>query len=97
MYFELFQTIVPSLTNTVISEIVLILGILLVLFIVFRVGKFLIGLLMNSILGIISIFVLDAVFGLGIPIKLLTIVASALFGLPAVAIMAVLRLFGVQL
>lgn len=77
------------------SGIVLLIAILLVLFIIFKLGKSLIGLLTNSILGLISIFVINALFGIGIPISWLTIIATALFGLPAVAIMVVLRLLGI--
>lgn len=86
-----------AFSGSVISEILLVLAILVVLFVIFRLGKFLLGILANSILGLISIFVINAIFGIGIPINLLTVVATALFGLPAVFIMVILRLLGFAL
>ncbi|MDE1828023.1 MAG: pro-sigmaK processing inhibitor BofA family protein [Candidatus Micrarchaeota archaeon] len=77
------------------SEIVLVVAIFLVLYIIFKLGKSIFGLLTNSILGLISIFALNSLFGIGIPISWLTIIATALFGLPAVAVMVILRLFGI--
>ncbi|MDE1850848.1 MAG: pro-sigmaK processing inhibitor BofA family protein [Candidatus Micrarchaeota archaeon] len=87
--------VILGILGSAASEIVLLVAILLVIFIIFKSGRFIIGLLTNSILGLISIFAVDALFGIGIPINWLTIIATALFGLPAVAIMVILRLLGI--
>ncbi|MEM0150134.1 MAG: pro-sigmaK processing inhibitor BofA family protein [Candidatus Micrarchaeaceae archaeon] len=80
------------------SEIILIIVIALVLFIIFKIGKLLLrvifGIIANSVLGVIAIFALDYLFALGIPLELPEIAASAIFGLPAVGTMVILRLFG---
>lgn len=95
MIFTLFALALPSLGGSIASEAILVLAILAVLFLIFRMGKFILGVIINSILGLIAIFALDAIFSIGIPINVLTIVATALFGLPAVAIMVLFRLGGV--
>lgn len=83
------------------GELTLIALIAVVLFFVFIVGKtilkFIIGIVLNSILGIVSLYILDFVFNMGIPIKLYTIAAATVFGLPAVGTFVILRLFGIPL
>lgn len=58
-----------------------------------RALKFVWGLLANTILGLIAIFFLN-MLGFVIPINLITILVSALFGLLGVAVLALLALFG---
>jgi len=84
-----------GILGSAISEIVLVVAIFLVLFIIFKLGRSIFGLLTNSVLGLISIFVINTVFGIGIPISWVTIIATALFGLPAVAVMVLLKLLGI--
>lgn len=84
-------------TNTILSEILLIVGIFLVLYIIFKLGKFIIGLLVNTILGFIAIFIINAVFNIGIPWDWIVIVITAIFGLPGVAVVVVLKLIGITL
>jgi hypothetical protein len=79
------------------SSIVVIIAILLVLYILFRGGGFILGLIVNSILGLIVIFLVNAVFGLGIVFDLLTWIVVALFGLPAVLIIIILKLLGISI
>ena len=94
MFFPLFQV-----AGSVLSEIILIVLIGAVLFFVFKIGKFIFkvigGLLANSILGLISILVLNSVFGLGLVLSLLGWIIVAVFGLPAVFIIVILHLFGI--
>ncbi|MDE1865576.1 MAG: pro-sigmaK processing inhibitor BofA family protein [Candidatus Micrarchaeota archaeon] len=71
--------------------------IFLVIYIIFALGKLLFGLLINLVLGFISIFALNALFGLGIAFSLLTIVLIAIFGLPAVAVIVALKLLGITI
>ncbi|HUB92770.1 MAG TPA: pro-sigmaK processing inhibitor BofA family protein [Candidatus Saccharimonadales bacterium] len=78
-------------------EILIVLAILAVVFIIFFLGRFIIGMLVNSILGLLSIWILDSLFNLGIAISAPVIIVTALFGLPAVLVIVILRLFGVSI
>ncbi|MGI0100235.1 MAG: pro-sigmaK processing inhibitor BofA family protein [Candidatus Micrarchaeaceae archaeon] len=86
-------------TNTLLGEIVLIALIAVVLFIIFKIGKtilkLILGIIINSVLGLAAIFILNYFFGLGIPVKLYTLIPTALFGLPAVGTFVILRFFGI--
>jgi len=79
------------------SGVVIILAILLVLYIIIRGGGFILGLIVNSVLGLIAIVVVNAIFGLGIVFNLLTWIIVALFGLPAVLIIILLKLIGIPI
>jgi hypothetical protein len=79
------------------SEILIIAAILLVLFIILRLGKVLIGLILNSILGLIAIYLVNAIFNLGIIYNLLTIIVVAITGLPGVALIIILKLIGISI
>ena len=79
------------------SEIVVIAAILIVLYIILKLGKILIGLILNSILGLIAIYLVNAIFSLGIVYNLLTIIVVAIFGLPAVAVIIILKLIGISI
>lgn len=58
-------------------------------------GGLLYSLLLNTIVGFIVIFLVNAIFGLGIRYDLLVLIFVAIFGLLAVAILIILNLFGV--
>jgi hypothetical protein len=81
------------------SEIILIILIAVVLFLIFKIGKFIFrvigGLLMNSILGLVSLFILNSVFGLGLNLSLLEWIVVAILGLPAVFVIVILHLLGI--
>ncbi len=89
------------ISSTFLGEIVLIALIAVVLFIIFKLGKsilkLLFGIIANSVLGLIAIFVLDYFLNLGVPIGLATMVPTAIFGLPAVGTLVILRFFGIPL
>ncbi len=59
-------------------------------------GGLLYALLVNTIVGFIVIFLVNAVFGLGIKYDLLVLVFVAVFGLLAVAVLIILNLLGVN-
>ncbi|MCW6159537.1 MAG: hypothetical protein LVQ95_00400 [Candidatus Micrarchaeales archaeon] len=86
------------LAGGIISEIIAFALIFLVVFLVFKLGGALLhiiaGLLINSVLGLISIWLLNMWFALGITFSLLVIVGVAIFGLPAVVVIVILRLLG---
>ena len=86
-----------NLIGSATSEIVIIVAIIVVILLIFKLGKFVFGLLTNSVLGLIAYFALNYIFNLGIPINLPIIIVTAIFGLPAVAIIVILRLLGIPL
>lgn len=73
--------------------ILLIIGLTLALFI-YLFWSVVKRLLVNSIVGIILIILLNLVFTVSIPLNVFTIIAVALFGLPAVGTMLILHLGG---
>ena len=81
----------------IVSAILLIVGIAIVIYIVFKLGKFILGLVVNVILGFIAIVLLNTIFGLGIPWNWVVIVITALLGLPGVLLIVILKLLGVML
>ena len=50
---------------------------------------------MNSILGLVSLFILNSVFGLGLSLSLLEWIVVAILGLPAVFVIVILHLLGI--
>ena len=75
-------------------------ALLLILFILAFVlpltGSLIYSLLINTVIGFILIFVVNAVFGLGIEYDLLVLVFVAIFGVFAVCILIILNLLGVN-
>ncbi len=59
-------------------------------------GGWLYALLVNTIVGFIVIFLVNAIFGLGIKYDLLVLIFVAVFGLLAVAVLIILNLLGVN-
>ncbi len=87
--------------STLLSEIFIGVLAIALIYIIFKIGKSLLRLLLsiiaNSILGFIAILALDYVFGFGIPLIIPIIVVTALFGLPAVGTIAILKIMGIPL
>ena len=81
----------------IVSEIIVIAAILLVLFVILKLGNVILGLILNSILGLIAIYLVNSLFNLGIAYNLITIIVVAIFGLPAVAVIIILRLVGISI
>ncbi len=67
---------------------------LIVLFVLPLTGGLLYSLMVNTVVGFIVIFLVNALFGLGIKYDLLVLVFVAIFGLLAVAILIILNLLG---
>ena len=88
----------PAISTTLLSEIVLVALIAVVLFVIFKIGgkilKIFFGIIANSILGVIAIFLLNYFFHMGIPLAIYTLIPTALFGLPAVGTLVILKFFG---
>jgi len=51
------------------------------------------GIILNTVLGFIAMFLLNLI-GIHIPITILTLIIAAIFGLLGVAVMAFLAIFG---
>jgi hypothetical protein len=81
----------------IVSEIVLIAAILLVLFIILKLGKLILGLILNSILGLLAIFAVNYLFNLGIAYNILTVIVVAITGLPGAAVIILLKLIGIPI
>ena len=84
---------------SIIEVAVVALFILFLAYIILKIGKNLLkwifGIIINSILGFVAIFLLNYFFDVGLPVNLGVIIATALFGLPAVGTMLILKLAGV--
>ena len=67
----MLPALLAILASGILSEIVVLLAILLVVFIIFKLGKvilkFIFGILANSIMGFVTIFIANYFFALGIP------------------------------
>jgi hypothetical protein len=87
--------------GSLLSEILIVAGIFLVIFILLKVGKFLFkflfSIIANSILGIVAVFALNYWLGMGLPYKLDVLLPAAIFGLPGVGTVILMRLFGAVL
>ena len=85
--------------NSLLSELLVIGAALLVLFLIFKIGKFLLrlifGLVANSLLGLIIIFVVNTWLGMGIPYNLQVMLPTALFGIPGIGTIILMKALGV--
>lgn len=79
------------------SLALLFIEIVIVALIIFVLGRMIIGLLANSVLGLIAIFAINLFFGIGIPYSIPVLIVTALFGLPAVLILVILKLLGIPI
>ncbi len=95
---DLLLALAVSAAESIISSIVIVLSIAFVVFLVFKLGRFavklLVGIVVNSILGFVTILLLDYFLNIGIPFSLPVLISTALFGLPGVGTMVVFKLFG---
>ena len=81
----------------VLSEVILIAAIIIVLFIILKLGKLILGLILNSILGLLAIFAVNYVFNMGIAYNLLTIIVVAITGIPGAVVIILLKLVGIPI
>jgi hypothetical protein len=88
-----------GILGSIATEIVLVILIGIVLFLIFKVGGFILRalswLIINGILGLVSLYVLDTYFSLGIVLTPLILIAIAIFGLPGVFVLVILKLLGI--
>ena len=83
--------------GSVLSEVLVIAAILVVLYIVLKLGNLIVGLILNSILGLIAIYLVNVIFSLGITYDWITWIVVAIFGLPMVAVIIILKLIGISI
>lgn len=85
-----------AILDFLVSELGVLIGIALVILVVWKVGKFLpkiiLGLLTNSVLGLVVLFLANAFFSVKIPVVLPVVAAVALFGLPGAGTIIILHL-----
>lgn len=83
--------------SSILALLIIIAGIVVILVILFKIGsllmKFIFGIIANSLMGLLAIFALNYFFNLGIVINTASLMATAIFGLPAVGTLALLQLF----
>lgn len=86
-----------SLLASIGAEIIVLVAIVLLLYIIYKIGKSLLkvilGIIINSVLGIGVIYLVNLIFGMGIPFEAATLIPLALFGLPAAGTLIILKLF----
>jgi hypothetical protein len=80
-------------------SLLLIIGcIALVIMIVLRIGRLLsravVGIIANSVLGFAALFIIGYAFGIYIPLTTPILISVALFGLPGVGTLLVLKVIG---
>lgn len=90
-----------NIGSGLVSEIILVALIAAVLFVIFKIGKgilkIIFGIIINSIVGVVAILALNYIFDMGIPIGVATMLPTALFGLPAVGTLIILKFFGIPI
>ena len=89
MFLTTTSIMLAIMLGPVISEIVLIMIILVVLFTILKLGNLMVGLILNSILGLLAIYMVNYLFSLRAVYNLLTIIMVAITGMPGAAIITV--------
>ncbi len=83
--------------GSIISIVVLVFLIAVIVGLIYLFGRLLAGLVINTILGLISIYAVNIIFGLGITITTITLILVAIFGVPAILIIVILKIVGITL
>lgn len=95
------MVLISPTIDSIISLALVIIGIALVLFVVMKIGKVLVkvvvGFVMNAILGFIALFAIGYFFGITVPYTFPVIASVVLFGLPGVGTLLILKLGGIVL
>jgi len=101
LYKAMYTLLIADFTGSLLSELLVAIAIMVVLFIVFKVGKglfkLLFGIVTNSVLGLLVIFAVNRWLGMGIPYTLAILLPTAIFGLPGIGTIILLKLMGVPL
>ncbi len=90
--------LVAAAAGTILSIALVVIGIVLVLLAVTRIGglvkRILVGIIVNSVLGFMVLFAAGYFFGMTMQYTIPEIAAVLLFGLPGVGTMLILKVFG---
>ncbi len=81
----------------IVLEIVVVAAILLILLVMLKFGNIVVTLILNSILGLVVIWLANSFFMLGIMYDWITWIAVAILGLPGVAAIILLKLLGISI
>lgn len=88
-----------SVLGVALSGIWLVVAAAVAIFVVWKVGrmffKIVFGIITNTILGFITLFLANSIFGLAIPFSLPVLLSTAIFGLGGVGTVIILQLFGI--
>lgn len=87
--------------SSIVAELLIVVAIALILFLTFKIGKLFLriifGFIANTILGFVSLLLLNAALGLGIPYSMPVIISTIIFGLPGVGTIVIFKLSGIAL
>ena len=90
-----------AIFGTALSGIWLIIAVALSIFIVWKAGKLVLkiifGVISNTILGFVTLFLANTFFGIAIPFSLPVIVSTAIFGLGGVGTIIILQFFRIPI
>ncbi len=88
-----------TIFGTALSGIWLLLAAALAIFIVWKAGKLvfkiIFGVISNTILGFVTLFLANVFFGITIPFSTPVIISTAIFGLGGVGTIIILQFFGI--
>jgi hypothetical protein len=88
-----------TIFGTALSGIWLIIAAAIAIFVIWKAGKLIFkiifGIISNTILGFVTLFLANSVFGLSIPFSIPVIISTALFGIGGVGTVIVLQYFGI--
>lgn len=92
------MSIVDPAIGSVLALVLIIVGIAVVVFVVLRLGswmsKVLIGIAVNSVLGFVLLLVIGYLFDITVKYTTALVLSVALFGLPAVGTILLLKIVG---
>jgi len=95
----MFALLDVAWASSLLIELMVFAAACVVIFVIFKLGKLLFkvvfGILANSLLGVAIIFVADSVLQMGIPYTVQTLVPTAIFGIPGIGTIILLKLLGV--
>jgi hypothetical protein len=90
-----------AIFGTALSGIWLIIAAAIAILVIWKVGKLIFkiifGIITNTILGFVTLFLANSVFGLSIPFSVPVIISTALFGIGGVGTVIVLQFFGIPI
>lgn len=81
----------------IVYSFVMLVAALIVVYIVFKLGKLILALLSNIVLGFVSLFLINMLFGMDIAMDLPAIVITAILGVLGAAVLVVLKFLGIAI